>query len=228
MTPAAPAITQSSGSTYDIYICQALVNSSGAVTVTDERTIAQVTAADIANAAVTADKLAAAVAGDGLTGGAGTALAVGAGTAITVAANSVGVTPGGIGTTQLATNSVDDTIVGNRVPMLTNRQGNSATVWGGTSGAGATNYVPTAVKMQVGMAGATISGSSGSFNVTYPVAFSNVPVALLTPGNPLYSVAVVPVIGSATAVFELFWKTVDGSSVSSAAFTCAWLAIGPE
>lgn len=48
---------------------------------------------DIADAAVTADKIAAAVAGNGLTGGAGSALAVGAGNGITVAADSVTLNP---------------------------------------------------------------------------------------------------------------------------------------
>ena len=50
-----------------------------------------VSTAKLADASVTADKLAAAVAGDGLTGGAGTALAVGAGDGITVSANAVAV-----------------------------------------------------------------------------------------------------------------------------------------
>lgn len=36
-SPTAPAITQTSGTTYDIMICQALVDTSGNITVTDER-----------------------------------------------------------------------------------------------------------------------------------------------------------------------------------------------
>lgn len=40
-SPSAPSITQTPGTTYDIKLCQALVNTSGAVTVTDERTFAQ-------------------------------------------------------------------------------------------------------------------------------------------------------------------------------------------
>lgn len=36
-SPTAPAITQTPGTTYDIQLCQVLVNTSGAVTVTDER-----------------------------------------------------------------------------------------------------------------------------------------------------------------------------------------------
>jgi hypothetical protein len=39
-SPAAPAITQTSGTTYDITLYQALVNTSGTVTLTDERTVA--------------------------------------------------------------------------------------------------------------------------------------------------------------------------------------------
>ena len=42
-TPSAPAITQTSGTTYDIMICQVLVNTSGSVTITDERDWAWVT-----------------------------------------------------------------------------------------------------------------------------------------------------------------------------------------
>jgi len=40
-SPTAPAITQTPGTTYDIMLYQALVNTSGTVTLTDERTIAQ-------------------------------------------------------------------------------------------------------------------------------------------------------------------------------------------
>ena len=36
-TPSAPAVTQTSGTTYDIKLCQALVTDAGAITVTDER-----------------------------------------------------------------------------------------------------------------------------------------------------------------------------------------------
>jgi hypothetical protein len=39
-SPTAPAITQTSGTTYDIQLCQVLVTTAGAVTVTDERTMA--------------------------------------------------------------------------------------------------------------------------------------------------------------------------------------------
>ncbi len=78
-SPTAPAITQTSGSVYDIKLYQALVNTSGTVAMTDERTFAQigstngigasmvstaaiadlgVTTAKIADSAVTAAKIA--------------------------------------------------------------------------------------------------------------------------------------------------------------------------
>ena len=58
-SPSAPAITQTSSTTYDIKICQALVTTGGVVTVTDERTFAQVGASNgLADSIVTTAKLA--------------------------------------------------------------------------------------------------------------------------------------------------------------------------
>jgi hypothetical protein len=56
-SPAAPAITQTPGTTYDIQVCQALVDTAGAVTATDERTLAKVQTAGIADSAVTTAKI---------------------------------------------------------------------------------------------------------------------------------------------------------------------------
>ncbi len=56
-SPTAPAITQSSGTTYDIKICQALVTTGGAVTLTDERDFAQSGANSLKNLAVTTAKI---------------------------------------------------------------------------------------------------------------------------------------------------------------------------
>lgn len=55
-SPSAPAITQTSGTTYDILLYQALVNTSGDVTLTDERTWAA--ANKIADGMVDADAIA--------------------------------------------------------------------------------------------------------------------------------------------------------------------------
>ena len=56
-TPTAPAITQTSETTYDIMLCQALVDTSGNITVTDERTWAAVNANGIKADAVTTAKI---------------------------------------------------------------------------------------------------------------------------------------------------------------------------
>lgn len=56
-SPTPPTITQISGTTYDIQICQVLVDTAGAVTVTDERTFARIGTADIAPNAVTYAKI---------------------------------------------------------------------------------------------------------------------------------------------------------------------------
>jgi len=52
-SPSAPAITQTPGSVYDIMVCQVLVNTAGAVTVTDERVWAATNAHGLAPNAVT-------------------------------------------------------------------------------------------------------------------------------------------------------------------------------
>ncbi len=86
--------------------------SSGALTVAAQGVTASmildatITAAKFTAGAVEADALAGAVAGFGLTGGAGSALAVGAGAGLTVTADDIGITAGGVGTAQLATNAV--------------------------------------------------------------------------------------------------------------------------
>ncbi len=56
--PTAPALTQTSGTTYDISLCTVLVDTAGVVTATDARTMAAVGTTGIATGAVTAAKLA--------------------------------------------------------------------------------------------------------------------------------------------------------------------------
>ena len=82
-------------------------------------------------------------------------------------------------TAALANNIVDDTKVGNRVPMLTRRQGGHATQW---NVPGTTGYTPTAVKIQVGSAHMPSADGSGnsSLNVTFPTAFSDKPIVLVS------------------------------------------------
>ncbi len=199
-SPSVPAITQTPGTLYDIKLCQALVNTSGTVTITDERTFAQLSNLNqIAAALITAAKIAAATI-----------------TAVQIANNA-------IGTTQMALASVDDTIVGNRVPKLTNRQGNSATDW---VGAGTTNYVPALVKQQAGAAQWSGSAAaSGFIAVTFPAAFSTVPVALVTAMTGNAGAADILIfIGLAANILTINWKSASGTNYTSVLFT--WLAIG--
>ena len=81
----------------------------------------------IANSAVTSDKLAAAVAGDGLTGGAGSPLAVGAGDGISVAADSVAVSVSALAGTGLE----DDG--SNNLRIAASAAGNGLTGGGGSA-----------------------------------------------------------------------------------------------
>lgn len=57
-SPTPPAITQTSGTTYDIPLYQVLVNTAGALTLTDERSWARAGANAINDGAITAEKLA--------------------------------------------------------------------------------------------------------------------------------------------------------------------------
>lgn len=83
-------LTVDSGGTLGYTTVTSAMITDGTIAAADLATDA-VETAKIKNAAVTADKVAAAVAGNGLTGGAGSPLAVGAGTGITVNAHDVAI-----------------------------------------------------------------------------------------------------------------------------------------
>jgi hypothetical protein len=150
-TPTPPSITQTSGTKYDILLYQALINASGDVTLTDERTWAIVdtdesTLEDAAgllrvkDLGITAAKLAT----DAVTTG------------------------------KIINDAVDDTKAGNRVPQFYRRQGGSATEW---ATQGTTDYTPTSVRMQAGSV--SVSGN-GTVAITFPVAFSYTPLVFVT------------------------------------------------
>jgi hypothetical protein len=154
------------------------------------------------------------VAGTVLGFGTLTSAAYGALSVVTAAINDLAVTTGklaalAVTTAKMALDSVDDTIVGNRVPALTRRQGGSATNW---STPGTTTYTPTMLRMQPGAI--TLDGS-GLASVTFPIAFSNVPLVYLASqtSTPPTAVSI-----SASGV------TIQGNPADVA----MWLAIGPE
>lgn len=212
-TPTAPAITQTPGTMYDIMLCQVLVDTSGAVTVTDERVFAKPGANTIVTAAITDDAVTAAKIADGAIDAAAK-LADDVVTAAKIADGAIDATA------KMAADIVDDTIVGNRVPQFYRRQGGSATDW---SSPGTTTRTPTTVRIQAGV----ITVGAGSFTtVTFPTAFSDKPIIQVTlvkatGGVPSNDDQIV-IIQSVTAT------TVDIGHGDSVDRDIHWVAFGPE
>jgi len=149
-SPVAPAITQTPGTTYDILLYQALVNTGGTVTLTDERVYAWVADAGIATNAVTTAKILAANV-----------------TLAKMAANS-------IDSDQYVDGSIDYEHDSAGASKVTGRVGGSATEWGTV---GTTNYVPTSARIQVG---AAVVGAGGNVSISFPVAFAFSPIVVIT------------------------------------------------
>lgn len=220
-TPSAPSITQTSGTTYDILLYQVLIDETGAVTLTNERTFAIVyvddstieapgvvrvkdlgiTTAKINNLAVTTGKINtdavtnAKIADDQI--------------------DSEHYVDGSIDTAHLADDAVDDTKVGNRVPQFYRRQGGSSTVW---STSGSTDYTPTTVRMQAG----SISAGAATA-VTFPQAFTYAPVVFLQMRDNNYVAYISG--GPSTTGFTITVTNLSGTPQTEDVF---WLAIGPE
>ena len=244
--PTAPSLTTTSETTYDIALWQALVNESGIIALTDERNYADITSScAIAASMITADKIgtneivtdhilasnvtAAKLATDAVETAKIKAANV---TLAKMAVNSIDsdqyvdgsidtvhIADANVTLAKLAADSVDDTKAGNRVPALTRRQGGSATIW---NTSGATNYTPTAVRMQCGC---NTSGGDGTIAVTFPTAFSASPLVLLQAiidSDQSVTVESAP----ATTGFTAFAWNQAGTAVVGLVFH--WLAIGPE
>lgn len=161
-SPSAPAITQTPGTTYDIMLYQALVNTGGTVTLTDERVMAG---------------------------------------------------------------------------QLVARQGGSATNWSVT---GANNYIPNSLKIQTGVTSVSILNghSAASTSVTFPVAFSDVPIVMVSMRDPLTGGVTVsggtrwpkPAIGAVVNyAVNVYLDITDDVNNTGATWTADvyWLAIGP-
>jgi hypothetical protein len=235
-SPTAPSITQTSETTYDIMLCQALVDTSGNITVTDERVWAapqvdnttieetdgalNVKALGIDTGQLAADAVTGAkIAADAVTGA---KIAADAVTGAKIADNAIDsehYVDGSIDTAHIANDQVDDTKVGNRVPQFYRRQGGSATDW---SSVGTTSRIPGAVRMQAG----ALYMSSADISVTFPTAFSEKPIVLISM-NELTGVntyeAGCEVHDITTTGFKANLK-INGSGTSNV----MWLAIGPE
>lgn len=212
--PVAPAITQTPGTVYDIMLYQALVDVSGNVTLTDERVLASISTSEIDNNAVTdailRDSDSCSVIGRA-TSSVGSPADISATDNDRVLSRASGslsfrqVTNG-----MLQNNSVDNTKIGNRVPVLANRQGGSSTNW---STPGTSNFVPVTVKIQVGV---IFVGATGNATITFPVAFAYTPVIVVAVED-----AVTAYIGNILASsFTIYLFSATNKNVH-------WIAIGP-
>lgn len=234
-SPTAPAITTTSGTTYDVKLYQALVNTSGTVTLTDERELAEVGTSEIDDNAVTDAKIrqsaARSVIGRYTTTTGNVADIVAGNDGHVLRRESGNLEFGFVDTQNLATDSVDDTIVGDRVPQFYRRQGGSATNW---SSPGTTDYTPTAVRMQAGVIRLAFSTSEvfESETVTFATAFSQIPLVIVSVidhpvGVPVGNTFVPNANLVSASGFDAECYR-GGSTGTAADVDVAWLAIGPE
>lgn len=233
-SPTAPAITQTSGTTYDILLYQALVNTSGTVTLTDERTVAMIDTGDLRDGSSTNAKIrqgaACSLIGRSPNGGGTVADIVAGANDRVLARQSDALSFVQVATGMIANDAVDDTKAGNRVPQFYRRQGGSSTNWNTT---GATAYTPGAVRMQAGVTSVTVPAASTSAAtlVTFPVAFSYAPVIIYSLGAPT-TAALAYFRGLSN--YSLFGTgcyiqvTLDTAPGVDRDFQINWLAIGPE
>jgi hypothetical protein len=202
--PVAPTLDTTSETDYDIPICQVLVTTGGVITITDERRWAIV---DTDESTLEDNAGLLRVKALGITSAQLAADAVIAGK---IADGAVDITA------SLANDIVDDTKVGNRVAQFYRRQGGSASDW---SLGGTTTYTPTTIRTQWG-----VLAISGTTVLTFPTAFSDKPVVLVsfkhgTNEGFAYLTAV-----SATQI-TIECRDANGADVGGDAH---WLAIGPE
>lgn len=135
-----------------------------------------------------------------------------------------------VNTLNLADDAVDDTKVGNRVPQFYRRQGGDATDW---NDSGTTTYTPGMVRMQAGVSSITISdGSYCSLmqTVTFPVAFSDAPIVLLTLQAHSGTFAGVEIVDlfNAPLAASFAYIACREATTNDATAHIHWLAIGPE
>lgn len=236
-SPVAPAITQSSGSTYDIMLYQALVNTSGTVVLTDERVFAYVATADIADSAVTSNKIADSAVTTNKISNSNVTTAKIADANITSAkiadANvttakiaDLNVTTAkiadlGVTAAKIGNGVVDDTKAGQRVLVLKKRQGGHASDW---ATGGTTDYTPSLVQAQGGTAIAVFSASqTASITVTFPVAFNRTPLVFVTPQSATnhFSIA----IGSVAEASVVIYLRCEQGAITANIPVC-WLGVG--
>jgi hypothetical protein len=219
---ATPSLTQTASTTWEIRLATFSINTSGVITVTDARSFAhfnsQAAAANIDDSAVTTAKINdSAVTTVKLNDGAVTTAKITDSNVTTAKIADTNVTTG-----KIANDAVDDTKAGDRVPQFYRRQGGSASNWstGGTS-----TQTPGATRMQAGVitVGSVAGSGSGSGSVTFPTAFSDVPL-LIVKGN-----AEMAGVGFSSVSSTGFNYTYTNNGVFTInPFLFTWFATGPE
>jgi hypothetical protein len=168
---------------------------------------------------------AAGIATDAVTGGKIVGLAVTEGKI-----GNLAVTEGKIGNLavtngKIGNDAVDDLKVGNRVPQFYRRQGGSATDW---SSQGTTTYTPTTVRMQSGVRNLImgIGDTTLGLVITFPVAFSNVPMVLFTISSTSdETIRIHSIVETATNVTITLNRASGAASIT---VIMRWHAEGPE
>lgn len=134
---------------------------------------------------------------------------------------------GAITAVKFAAGAIDDSVAGNRIAVLTHRQGNSSTDW---NSPGTNNYTPTTIREQAGAATVAISGTgAGTASITFPTNFSgsakpNIQCTLeIVSGTAmLYSWYLSSISASG------FTITIIAQTTTTANFTVHWRAIGAK
>ena len=134
-----------------------------------------------------------------------------------------------VSTSHIQNNAVDDTKAGDRVPQFIRREGGSSSAW---NVRGTNNYTPGAVRMQAGVTGQISLGPGDavdSIDVTFPVAFSNVPIVIVSPLDLIASGSHEGVLFATNETASGFRVTFTRDTTTQViAMDVSWLAIGPE
>jgi len=199
-----PALTHTAGTTWEIPLAAVSVTTGGNVTVTDEREYVH------PNIEVQQNML--------------QDNAVGSAALANNAVDTLAIQDDAVTNAKIADDAVDDTKAGNRVPQFYRRQGGEASNW---NKAGSTDYIPTAVRMQAGaIEWSGTAASIGFQNVTFPVAFSDDPLAWASVDTTGDTKDIILTLGKTSSILVIYWKDVNANTHTSLTFN--WLAIGPE